>query len=195
MGSMGTGALDNTGARASTRMRLYRLVPWLAGLLLLGGIIAAVAGFAANRDPAPEVFSKDPAIVPVKEKSVPLTAEAKRVAQRFVLTAVGRQSLAEAWDLVGPNLRGGLTRKEWLSGNIPVVPYPIDALRLAPFKIDYSYRKEALLEVALLPKESAKIKPQIFFLTLKQITGPGGKRHWVADNWVPRSSILVPLED
>jgi hypothetical protein len=193
MGSMGTGALDNSGTRSSTRMpHVLRFAPWLAGLLLLAGGIAAIVRYAPDRDPAAEVFSKAPARIPVKQKSVSLSADAKRVAQRFVQTAVARQNLAEAWNLVGPNLRGGLTRKEWLRGDIPVVPYPVSSLEYAPFKIDYSYRTEALLEVALVAKKSAKVKPQIFFLTLKQVTGPGGKRRWIADNWVPRTAILVP---
>ncbi len=79
-----------------------------------------------------------------------------------------------------------------MTGNIPVVPYPIKSLATARFKVDYSYRNEAVLEVALLSKEGAKIKPQIFVLGLKRVPGPGGTRHWVIDNWVPRSATLVP---
>ena len=79
-----------------------------------------------------------------------------------------------------------------MTGNIPVVPYPVALLKFAPFKLDYSYRNEALIEVAMLPKAGAKIKAQLFFLKLKRIVGPGGTRHWVVDNWVPRSSALVP---
>ena len=63
---------------------------------------------------------------------------------------------------------------------------------MARFKIDWSYRDEAGLEIALLPKASAKIKPQTFFILLKRVTGGGGKRHWVVDSWVPRSATLVP---
>jgi hypothetical protein len=154
--------------------------------------VAAIVAFAPNRNPPPQVISKTPPKAPVKEKSVPLGAVPKSVAQQFVLNAVGRKNLAAAWKISGPNVRGGLTHTEWMTGNIPVVPYPIASLKFAPFKLDYSYRNEALLEVAMLPKAGAKIKPQIFFLQLKRMAGAGGKRHWVVDNWVPRSSALVP---
>jgi hypothetical protein len=185
-----TSAADIERRRLSER--LQRLAPWIGGLVLLAGIIAAIVHFAPNRNPAPQVLSKTPPKAPVKEKSVPIEAAARVVAADFVRTAVARTDLAAAWKISGPNIRAGLTRAEWMRGNIPVVPYPIKSLELAPFKIDYSYRDDALLEIALLPKESAKIKPQIFFLELKRIAGPSGTRHWVVDDWVPRSSALVP---
>ena len=86
---------------------------------------------------------------------VPLHADARRVAVRFIQTAVARRNLDEAWLLVGPNLRGGLTRKRWITGANPVVPYPIDELDVAPYKVDESYTTRALLEVALLPREGS----------------------------------------
>ena len=57
--------------------------------------------------------------------------------------------------LVGPNLRGGLTRAQWVTGNNPVVPYPIEKLDVAPYKVDASYTRSALIEVALLPRRNA----------------------------------------
>ena len=107
------------------------------------------------------------------------------------MTAVARQDLAAAWKISGPNIRGGLTYAEWKTGNIPVVPYPIGSLKLAPFKIDYSYADEATIEIALLPKAGATIKPQLFSLLLNQVRGADGKRHWIVDNWVPISHPFV----
>jgi hypothetical protein len=173
-------------------VRLRRLAPWLAGLLLVAGIAVAIVSFAPNRNPAPQVNSKTPVKAPIKEKTVPLAGAARSVARQFVKTAVARADLASAWKIAGPNVRGGLSYSEWLTGSIPVVPYPIKSLATARFKIDYSYPNEALLEVALLPKSDAKIKPQIFYLDLKRVSGAGGKRHWVVDGWVPRSATLVP---
>jgi hypothetical protein len=173
-------------------VRLRRLAPWIGGLLLAAGIVAAIVAFAPNKNPAAEVLSKTPPKVPVKEKSVPLDGTAKNVAKQFVLTAVARNDLAAAWKISGPNIRGGLTHAEWMTGNIPVIPYPVSSLKFAPFKLDYSYRNAALIEVAMLPKAGAKIKAQIFFLGLKRMVGADGKRHWVVDNWVPHSSPLVP---
>ncbi len=178
--------------RRGVPARVRRLAPWIGGLLLVGGITAAIVAFVPNRNPAPQVISETPPKVVGKPKTIPLEAAAKSVAREFLKTAVARVDLAAAWKISGPNIRGGLTHAEWMTGNIPVVPYPIKSLATARFKVDYSYRNEAVLEVALLPKEGAKIKPQIFVLGLKRVPGPGGTRHWVIDNWVPRSATLVP---
>ena len=159
-------------------------------LALVGGAVALFA-FGPNKNAAPEVFNDDPVKVPVVQKKAPLSKEAKQVAIRFVQTAVARENLEEAWELVGPNLRGGLTRAEWISGNNPVVPYPIDQLSVAPYKIDESFVDSALLEVALLPKDGADIRSQIFFLGLKRV-GTGENARWIVDNWVPRGSALTP---
>lgn len=173
------------------KRRRERLAIGVAGFLLLAGVVAAAVVFLPNRNAAPETVSTLPAKVPKSEAAAPLSAEARQVAGRFVLTAVARKNLAEAYDLVGPNLRGGLTRKEWLTGNIPVIPYPIQSLRLAPFKIDESHKSDALIEVALLPKQGVGVKSQIFYLTLKKM-GTAGKKRWVVDGWVPKGSTFVP---
>ena len=72
------------------------------------------------------------------------------VAGRFILTAVQRKDLGEAWKLVGPGIRQGMTYKEWLKGTIPVVPF-LDAIKLAPMKVDLSEKNHAILEVILIP--------------------------------------------
>ena len=80
-----------------------------------------------------------------------------------------------------------MTKREWLTGNIPVVYDPAKAIEAATFKVDESYPDEAILEVALLPKDSAKVKPQIFFIGLKK----AGKT-WQVSYWVPRAAPAVP---
>ena len=131
---------------------------------------------------------------PAKPKSVPLSQSARVVAREFVVTAVARRNLAAAWTISGPNVRGGLTHAEWMTGNIPVIPYPVASLQYgAPFKIDYSFANQALIEVALLPTPSTKIKPQIFDLLLRKVRGADGTSHWVVDSWVPHGSVPVPL--
>ena len=171
--------------------RSRRLLLWsLLGMGLLAGI-AALFAFGPNQNAPPQVFSDEPVIVPETPVKAPLTDEARQVAARFVQTAVARENLAEAWTLVGPNLRGGLSREEWLTGNNPVVPYPIDKLEIAPYKIDYSYTDSALIEIALIPRKGAGVRALVFFLTLRKL-GTGPSAHWVVDNWVPRASVPLP---
>jgi hypothetical protein len=159
----------------------------VVGLVVIGAVFA----FGPNKDPEPEKFTDDPVEVPVVQTKAPLPDEARKVAIRFIQTAVARSNLEEAWELVGPNLRGGLTRTEWITGNNPVVPYPLEKLDVAPYKVDESFADNALLEVALLPRKNSGVKSQIFFLGLKKV-GSSKNAHWVVDNWVPRGSAVIP---
>jgi hypothetical protein len=171
--------------------RTRRRVAWvLAG----GGVCAAVVLLLAlgpNKDAPKERISNVPAQEPERQVEAPLPKEARQVAVRFIQTAVARENLEEAWTLVGPNLRGGLTKEEWLTGNNPVVPYPIDKLDVAPYKVDEAYETSALIEVALLPRKGSGVRAQVFFLGLVKV-GSGPRTRWVVDNWVPRASAVVP---
>jgi hypothetical protein len=171
--------------------RTRRRVAWV----LAGGAICAAVTllfvFGPNKNAPEERISNVPAQQPKREVKAPLPQEARNVAMRFIQTAVARKNLDEAWDLVGPNLRGGLSKKEWLTGNNPVVPFPIEQLDVAPYKIDESFEESALIEVALLPKKGSGVRAQVFFLGLKRV-GSGHRTRWVVDNWVPRASAVVP---
>ncbi|HET6601768.1 MAG TPA: hypothetical protein VFG57_07350 [Gaiella sp.] len=168
-----------------------RRLAWAAGGLALIAAIVGVLVLGPNKNPAPQHLSATPAQQPEELVKAPLAEDARRVAVRFIQTAVARENLDEAWTLVGPNLRGGLTKKRWTSGENPVVPYPVDKLDVAPYKVDASYTRSALLEVALLPRKGAGVRAQVFFLELKKL-GSGPASRWVVDNWVPRAAAVVP---
>ena len=193
-----TSTSHSTPGPTSAGRRLSRLTPRVrrrvggiaAGLALAVGIVLLLV-FGPNRNAPPEHFSATPARQPEHLVRAPLPGEARRVAVRFIQTAVARKNLDEAWTLVGPNLRGGLSKKRWTTGENPVVPYPIDQLDVAPYKVDESYTRSALLEVALLPRKGSGVRAQVFFLELRKL-GAGLTSRWVVDNWVPRASAVVP---
>ncbi len=157
-------------------------------LLLVAGVVAAAVTWVGDTGTSQEApLSAEPAQVFTPRKQVPLEVEARRVAGRFILTAVARENLGESYALAHPELRQGMTRKEWLTGDIPVVYYPAAEIDAATFKVDESYADEAILQVALLPKESSSLKPQIFYIGLKKT----GKR-WLVHYWVPRGAPAIP---
>jgi hypothetical protein len=173
--------------------RMQSRIFWVSIVVLVAGIVAFLIAFVGNTGTSTDTpLSNKPAddrsAIP---QTVKLPAGAKQVAREFILTAVARKNLSRAYQLSGPEIRQGMTLKEWNRGAIPVVPYPGDAIDYAPMKVDYSYPKEALVEVALLPKKGYKIKPQIFFLTLIKV-GKGENAHWLVNGWVPRGSPQVP---
>ena len=183
------------GAYIEQEHRFSKRTRWIiygvSGAIFLAGLIAVLIVFATHSGKTKQVFSDKPVVdVSKVPKTVKLDPTARRVAGEFILTAVARKNLRKAYTLAGPQIKQGQSLKEWLSGNIAVVPYPDSDIKFAPFKIDYSYPKHALLEIALLPTDKATargVKPQLFYVDLKKLNGK-----WLVDGWVPRSSPMVP---
>jgi hypothetical protein len=170
--------------------RFKTLSSRLALAVLAAGVVAIAVVKIGNRGDVKPVARqgvgvKDVSKVPSSKK---LDPKAKRVAQEFILTAVARKDLRKAYGLVGPQIKQGQSLKSWMTGNIAVVPYPVNELKLAPMKIDYSYANEAAVEIALLPKDGAGVKPLIFYMDLIKQDGK-----WLVNSWVPRSAPEVPL--
>jgi hypothetical protein len=175
---------------ASRRGR--RTAFWVGLAVLVTGVAAAtIAFFGDTGTKVPETKSNVPATLYTPRKQVPLDKAARRTAGRFLLTAVPRKNLAESYELTHPELRQGLSLKEWLTGNIPIQYYPADNLEVATFKVDESYTDEAIIEVALLPKKGEKIKPQIFYIGLKKV-GSGPAAEWKVNYFAPRSPPAIP---
>lgn len=191
---MSTTTTDPRPSKATRHVPLWRrALPWAGGLLLLVGAIAALAVFVGNTADAPkEAFSNEPAVDVTKpQKNMKVPAEVRSIAQKFIKTAVARKDLGSAYDIVGPSIKQGMSRAEWNTGNIAVIPFPVDKLDYAPFKIDYSHPRDVLMEVALLTKDGSGIKGQTFFIGIKKF-GLGDNARWLVDNWVPRGSAPVP---
>lgn len=172
--------------------RNQRLALWGGLAVLAVGVAVATFAFFRNTGHSQETpLSSQPANVYRPQKQVSVDAAARRVAGRFILTAVSRKDLAKSYDYVHPELRQGMTRAQWATGNIPVVYYPASTiLDKAAFKVDESYANEVYMEVALLPKAGSNWKPQIFYIGLKRIGGTNG--HWAVNYWVPRGKPSLP---
>jgi hypothetical protein len=171
-----------------------KALPWLVAVGLVAAAIAGVIviwGTNTGENTATPLVNRpadDRSAVPA---GVKLDPQARKVAKRFIETAVARKNLREAYALAGPQVRQGQTLKEWLTGNIAVIPYDVDSVEYAPMKIDFAYPKEVQLEIALLPTDKAAkqgVRSQLFILDL--IKDRRGK--WLVNAWVPRSSPPVP---
>ncbi len=185
--------------------RFVRRLSWAAALVLVAGIVAfSVAYLGNSEEPAREVVPTPAQPTPVGNTppagngaTVPVAREARVAAGEFILSAVTREDLAKAWRITDPQSevrRCGLrpcTYKEWLSGNIAVVPYPAGSIDKASFAVDESFRNRVVLQVALLPKDGSKVRGQIFYIGLRAV-GEGTSRRWLVTEWFPRVVIPVP---
>jgi hypothetical protein len=186
--------------------RFVRRVSWVAALIFVAGAVAFAIAYFGNTADSQEVPLRNEPAQGVQEtrRTVPLDRRARVVAGEFILTAVQRdvppaelrKNLRKAWTLLAPNSPhrdcGGhrCTMKEWLTGDIPVQPYPAGALDKASFSIEESYADEAVLQVALLPKDGADVAGQIFWISLLKENGK-----WLVNEWSPRVIIPVPASD
>jgi hypothetical protein len=165
-----------------------KALPWVIGVVLVGGAIAAgIIWSNTGKSTATPLTNKPALDVSKVPSTVKLKPGAQTVARRFIETAVARKNLPEAYNLVTQQLKQGQSLKSWNTGNIAVIPYPVDDIKYAPMKIDFSYANEAQIEVALLPKAGAKIKSQLFLMDLVKRNGK-----WLVNSWVPKSSPMVP---
>jgi hypothetical protein len=96
-----------------------------------------------NTAGAKETFGTQDAVKPQVVKQVPLEHAARETAGTFILTAVARKNLDQAWKLATPNIKGGLSFKEWMAGNIPVPTLGVPIDKAAITKIIYSHNRRA----------------------------------------------------
>ena len=123
-------------------------------------------------------------------KGTKLAPDVRTVAGKFILTAVARKNLAEAYNLTHPDMRLGMTLRQWKTGNIPVQPYDVSSLSQARFDVQAVGPKLVSILVGLLPKKGSKVKPGVFDMDLSRV-GQGAKRHWVVSYWMPKNDVGV----
>jgi hypothetical protein len=173
---------------ASPRRR--RRLGFLSALLLAGGAIAAAVVLMPedNGDSLPTHRGGKATVVAPPPKAVKLhkvdAQEARDIAAKFVATAVLRRHVEDSWDITAPEMRAGLTRDAWNTGEIPVVPFPAKDLDHVGWKLDYSIEDHIGLQVAMLPVQNSRTKALTFEMELVR-SGPAANRRWLVDYWAP----------
>jgi hypothetical protein len=183
----------NVVQTALSSRRFNKWLPWFAAALLVAGVIAfTVAHFTNTANPAKETFGNAPAAKPQVVKEVPIAPAARVSAAKFILSAVGRTNLAESYALATDNVKGGLTLKQWLTGEIPVVPLGVPIDKAAITKIIYSHAKDAEINVVVLPKANKQgVKATLFVIDLKKV-GQGANASWLVDYCQPQATPGMP---
>jgi hypothetical protein len=175
------------GLLASPRRR--RRAAKFAVVLALAVTFTILGVFYSNTSPtrhgAP--FTNEPvqtvAPLPTSVKFTPQDRkEVSAVAGHFIATAVFRHHLDDSYDLVMPEFHQGLTRAQWHTGSIPVMPYPAKDVALMRWSLDYSYRNRVGMRVAFLPKQTAKVGGIVYAIELKKI-GPQQHHRWLVSYW------------
>jgi hypothetical protein len=153
---------------------------------VVGAVVAIGVRYPNTGEDAPEAAPQgEQGYVYKAPKHIELTrAQRARVlatAANFVTHAVARRKVDQAYDLVAPSLRGGLTRAQWRSGTIPVVPFPVEEAR---WKLDYSDEDAIGLQVLLMPTRNSGLRPELFNMELAA-SGKGAKQRFLVTSWAP----------
>ncbi|HYX88908.1 MAG TPA: hypothetical protein VE753_06025 [Gaiellaceae bacterium] len=179
----------NVVQNALSSRRLNRWLPWIAGAVLAAGVIAFLIAYFGNTANSKETFSPGKPQTFQPQRTVPLPRGARLAAAKFISTAVARRDLDQAWPLATANVRGGLTYKEWLSGDIrvPALGAPIQTAAIT--KIVASHPREAEINVVVIPKPNKNgVKTTLFFVIMKKI----GSR-WMVDYCQAQASPGAPV--
>ena len=135
-----------------------------AGVLAVGvGVVPRDGRVQRHANAFTDTLSNKPAQLYHPDKKVPLSQEQIGSPGGSSQTAVERRNLDAAYTIVHPDLKGTLTRKQWDTGNIPVVSYPARNADTAAFVVDYSFKTSALLEVDLVAKRGQDQRPHLLF--------------------------------
>ena len=130
------------------------------------------------RPPRPMVLTRD------------MRREVDATVDEFVRAAVLRKDVARSWELAGPALRLGVTKAEWMRGELPVFPYPADPERTA-WDLEYADRSEVALNVTLVARRGLTDPPEVFGVALQPVRR-GRERTWLVSSWYPRGSVSQP---
>jgi hypothetical protein len=174
------------GVLASYRWR--RRLLWLSAVAAVAGTAIAVGLIWRNTAPPEPQANGGPAHITPEPKKIQLGSSEKAaalgIAVRFIDTAVVRKNLDSSWDLVAPAFRQGFTRRQWDSGNIPVIPYPAGPQKR--WALDYSDESGVGFQIALFPRKGTHVDPLVFLISLHK----GHEQQWLVDTWQPAPSNI-----
>jgi hypothetical protein len=176
-------AFDSRGRRT--------LLSLVAAAVLTAGVLATL-----NRDtsaPATTPAHKLPTIAQVEQQKYgdQITPSRKAIgtARDFIANVVLRKDLAAGWPDITTKLRGeSMTREQWLSGSIPVVPYSAKDFGKAGIQIVRARQKSILLLVLITPKKGSTARQQDYFLELVPAEG-----RWLVNYWAPKGRLDAPV--
>ena len=185
----------SAAARGSLRDRLFmspraqRRLTVLSALVLLAGIVAfSLAYVFHNSTTQTNHRATGPAAAPHAARVKP-SKDAYTVAREFLQTAVRRKNLHEAYTLVAAPLKAGMSRKQWETGNNPVIPYPVNNARTAAFHPITSTKNELYMAMELSATPQSGQNAYTFYMGLqRQKDGT-----WLVDYFEAENPYGLPM--
>jgi hypothetical protein len=173
---------------ASRSPRAQRRAWWAAGLLTLAGAFVVLQLVLPRGGALPDTSRPGRAQIVHTPRLVPLTPERRRainaLLDEFVPTAVERKDPMRALALVTPAFRAGISRKDWVRGKLPVLPYDARGKHFHGWTLGYSLSREVSVDVMLQPAATEKRGAIAFTAVFKR-----KRNNWLVDAFIPAASF------
>src|SRR3954469_21252630 len=105
------------GGLVDSPKKQRRLMIVSSGVFVVGVIVFISVFFLRGTSNAfTDTFSNQPAQLAHPEKKGPISKPQIALAREFIKTAGARKQLAKSWNIVDVDLRGRMTKKQWLTG-------------------------------------------------------------------------------
>ncbi len=173
------------GRLSSPRFR--RRLGWSVGTVgtVTGVVVAAVLIGNTGHSSATKIDRTKPAWVYKTPPYMTLTRQDRLALYdtsiRFVKTAVARKELDSAWQLLGPEMRAGQTRKSWDTGFNNVIPFKADGIQA--WSVLYSYDNDVAIDLSLVSRSKTDWAGKTFTIELKK---DPKRNRWLVASWVPK---------
>jgi hypothetical protein len=153
-----------------------------AAFVLFAGIRTAYVQTQSTGAHGPVVPGGQPLGIAAYGDPIKLPQKAVDAARTFIHTAVVRKNLDRGWRISTANVHAGLTHMQWMTGTIPVFPFPSNAYGETRYKVEWSRSKNVML-LALITPDKPGVKSGEFFIGMV----PHGDR-WLVDYFGPRGT-------
>jgi hypothetical protein len=163
--------------------------PWISGAVAVAGLVVFLVVYFSNTTPQAKGPTGPPVKAAAPPKNIPFPDAAWSVATKFILTAVARKNLQEAYALTDPSLRSGITTKEWRKGNLPVVYSTVGQILKTNWKnTNYAHPRDAQINVIIIPKNGKAWNAQVGLAKV----GHGARAHWLVNYFQPLAGPRIP---
>ncbi len=169
---------------ASPRRR--RRIAWLAAAGAVVAIVVAALFMLPSPHKIPETFSGSATVDRPGQTHVP-PLERQRintVVDRFVIAALERGDLGNAWDLAGPDLRGTSTRADWVAGRTPVSAFPAAGEHFHGWTHIVARPGSVTFDLLIQPRKGAKVGATAY--SVQVVRRHGG---WIVNRWYTQATF------
>jgi hypothetical protein len=153
-----------------------------AAFVLFAGIRSAYVQTRSTGTHGPVVPGGEPLGIAAYGDRIKLPQQAVDAGRTFIHTAVIRRHLDRGWRISTANVHAGLTHAQWMTGSIPVTPFPADAYAGTDYKVEWSRAKNVML-LARINADKPGVRSGYFFIQMV----PRGDR-WLVDYFGPRGT-------